>query len=156
MTGPRIPFLPQASPIEAIDVATLVGDGMSLLVPADEPLSAGLIPVRPSLVTSVVRPYPQRMIRCSTGHPITAPLATKPRPLYSLQWVGINRDERDALLVFFRDKLEGIRYGFDLETDGQDVPASLLTLRFTSDPTLTWAGKAVHQLPALLAEELFG
>lgn len=155
MSGPRIPFLPQTSPAEAIDVTTLLAEGLSLLVPAVEPLSAGLIPVRPTLITSVTRPYPQRSIRCGTGHPITMPLQTKPRPLYSLHWIGIPRPDRDTLLTFFREELEGIKFGFDVETDGPDVPASLLTLRFLIDPTVTWKAKAVHELPPLMAEELF-
>lgn len=126
-----------------------------LLIPEAEPLSQGEPPYPPQLVDRLMIGWDRRRVGCRSGQTITCGLATAPRPRLSVRWDGLTKAERDALLAFLRDDVEGTTKAFDLRPDGPDEPGvGIVTVRAIADAVNTWQTKGAWRIEAE-CEEVF-
>lgn len=125
-------------------------DGLELLIPGSETLSAGLCPVAPSMTLAVDLGEPIAMVRVRSGQTKTQRVATKRRGEVELRWT-VPEADRNALLAFFRDEVgQHLRPFFaDLDIDG-----SLSRLRPLSPPQFSWDTMAGHTI-TVRCEEIF-
>lgn len=136
------------------------------LVLIAEPLSAGPPPVKPSLVKRMAAPWRVGRAMVGSGQRRTMAMETEPRTAgWNLRWASLTQTERDLLVAFLREDLNGTRFGMDIEVDGAGETASLVVLRPIGMWNETLVGprkngtvggvwKAVYTVE-LVAEELF-
>jgi hypothetical protein len=112
-------------------------DGLVLLVPVDEPLSAGAPPVAPDLVQGVEPGWDDLVVqrRVRSGEMVSFPVATAPRPRWRISWTTLVASERAALVAFLRDEVAsdgtaGGVQGFTVYPDGEgSAGAASVTVR---------------------------
>lgn len=100
-------------------------DDLALLVPADEPISAGAPPLRPGLVEEMtLTPAAVRRMHDSAGYTVSARMDNIPgaggRARFKVRWKGMNKSERDSVIGFLRSvtQVGGTWRSFDVELDG--------------------------------------
>ena len=127
------------------------------LIPADEPIAAGagFPPVTPDLVTAIEVPTRVRSVSCRSGERQTSPAETKPRARFEVRWTGLTLAERDELVAWFRDEVQGRLLAFWIEPDAPEPAGSgVVAVRPIAEPAYTWQTKAAHDC-AVQVEEVF-
>lgn len=131
---------------------TAGANNLALLIPAAEPLSVGLPPVQPVLGRRISVPYRVRRVGVRSGQTAALALDVAPRPRFQVVWDGLVKADRDALLAWIAEELEGTRFAFDLEVEG---PGSTpVTVRPVADALDEWMDKAAYRI-SLEVEEVF-
>lgn len=125
-------------------------DDLELLIPGQETLSAGLCPVRPSLVSAVDAPEPSVRSRVRSGQVKTLRTATKVRGELDVSWT-VDRTDRDTLWAFFRDEVGHQLRPFFVDLD---IDANLVALRPLAPPQFTWETQAGYSITCR-CEEMF-
>ena len=149
MTGAAISLRQFLGGAEAL-VLTPGQDGLELLIPGQETVSAGVCPIVPSLIAAVDIREPTAQTRVRSGQLKTSRLLTKRRGGLNIRWT-LDRAQRDTLLEFFRDQVGQHRRPFFV---APDVDANLVAVRPLAPPQVSWDSKAGHTVTAS-CEEMF-
>lgn len=154
MSDPAVKLGPWSGGADSSSPGPVEGvDGFRALVPVFEPGSVGAPPVVPDLVREVRAPFDVRMVRACSGQAVTMPSNGEPRARFMVGWKTVTRAQRDALVLWVRDVVQGTRLGWDLGVDGIGG-STTRTVRFIEDPTHAWKGTGAFELEELEVEEL--
>lgn len=121
--------------------------GFQALVPIVEPLTAGAPPVTPTLVRAVSPNYDTRGGRTRSGHRLTRPGVTLPRPTCVVRWGALTLAQRNTLLDWIHTTLLPGVQAMTVEVDGPGAAtgpggsSSAVKLRALAPPTDTHVGK---------------
>ncbi|MEO1277596.1 MAG: hypothetical protein AAFV77_01385 [Planctomycetota bacterium] len=125
-------------------------DGLELLIPGQETISAGVCPIVPSLITAVEVREPTAQTRVRSGQLKTSRVFTKRRGGLSIRWT-LDSTELDTLREFFRDQVGQHLRPFFV---APDVDANLVAVRPLAPPQESWDSKPGHTITAS-CEEMF-
>ncbi len=116
----RLPAFKFESILPADGPAAPADADFHALVPIAEPLSAGEVPIRPDLATSVQLALPHRVARSRAGYRSQSPSDTAPRPRLTLVWGNRSRSDVDQLREFFLETCRDGELAFSVRLDGPD------------------------------------
>lgn len=139
MPTPATQLGPWLAPQEETTLSVGV-DGLALLIPGSEPLSAGAVPINPDLIDGLSSSLPSRRVRSRAGYDQTSPAETKQRPEVRVSWTGLTRAQRDTLMTFLRVDCKGGELAFSAKVDGSDAATSR-AFRMLEDPADEWVAR---------------
>lgn len=150
MSGPAVKVLPWFTGPEPTTL-TPGDDDWWPLIPTTETASAGAPPIRPNLVSGLVRRQPARKVRVRAGYDVIGPTDV-PRPTCRVAWGTLTKAERDTLLEWLRDEVSDGQFAMTIEVDGPGEGS--VKLRPTGVPVDTHLGRQVYRVE-VECEEVF-